>query len=605
MGKAEIISEAGEGLYTVKVLHDTATADLMLARFNAVLGFLVGVLAKTTDPKEIATLKMRKAGVEKRIAAITEARDADFQTEAWCADYTHNLSGIVGTIEPGAEYQNGINIRPGYVDKSVFEKVRDGQATPFLTLPVADAMRNFAIMPAIQKWRPTFRYGVVSNVDQENSTCSVNLDGCWSGIQNLDINHQTHFDNVPIEYMNCNGEAFENGDHVLVRWEPYKTTGQVKVIGFKNNPKPCEGGPYVVINTQTGIPPYNDWNLRSVIIWDVTLGDYARHDDFDGLEWPLSWNQVKDFLAALDTIEIQSIWSPSVASAELPTDYVWGIDYLVCPDGEGEGYENQGISSYDLLNTHEWYVYAWLECQGFVDPCSLLMESGGSKRTETRMPAVHEEPNDSRPWGVYSYYLNPINKPEWGTQECRLQHEVDSDGTSILKYEEGDCFYDRISTTEYKYRFVTPIGDVALRKDYYHFEHDHLVNVEYQPYQVDDRYVIRDFKQFVTCFYSDKIFLQLYAIFCRRIETQRVSDGGWESEYTTIRDEYVNEFKCAAAVDYYRDEGGTATRHPKDQGRDAGLEAAVEKLLETVYDAGDPAEHLWVKFYQNEEEAIP
>jgi hypothetical protein len=607
MGKAEIIHESGDGLYTVKVLHDTTTADLMLSRLATVVAFLDDVLAQASDPEEIAALKLRKAGVEKRIAAVTEARNADYQIQAWCADYMHNLSGIVGTIEAGAEYQNGINIRPGYADKSVFNKVRDGQATPFLTMHPADAMRNFAIMPAIQKWRPTFRYGVIANVDKDNSLCSVTLEGCWSSIQALDVNEKWHFDNVPIEYMNCNGEAFENGDRVLVKWEPYKTTGQVKVIGFKDHPKPCEGGPYVVINTQTGIPPYNDWDLRSVVIWDITLGDYVRHDDFDGLQWPLSWNQVKAFLSALDELTVQSIWSAVIEpghEGETPTDYVWGRDSFVCPEDDGlEGYENQGPSSYDLLNAYTWYDWASLHCQGEVDPCSIWNVSGQYKVVEIRMPAVYEAPNDPRPWGLYSYYLNPVSGP-WANHECRIQYEIDTESESMLTNgdEYGYCFYVENHTVNHQYRVVTPIGDTALRIEYTHQEHDQMINPEYQPYLIEDRYNLRDWKQYVSNRVSDHIFCQIYAIYARRREVQKISDGLWESEYTIVRDEYVDEWAVVAAVDYYRDESGTSTRNPADQNRDANLEAAIANLLKTVYDLGEPADGLWVSFRQHEEE---
>lgn len=605
MGKAEIISASGDGLYTITVKHDTTTADLMLSRLAMVISFIDGTLSKATDPNEIAALKLRKAAVEKRIAAITEARNADYNTQAWCADYTENLSGEVGTIEIGAEFENGLNIRPGYADDAVFSKVRDGQATPFLTMHVADAMRNFAIMPAIQKWRPTYRYGVASNVDKENSTCSVTLEGCWSSIQNLDINHETQFDNVPIEYMNCNGMAFENGDNVLVKWEPYNTTGQVTVIGFKDHPTPCEGGPYVVINTQYGTAPHQFPSLRSIIIWDIASGDYAKHDDFDGLEWPLTWSQVANFLSALELIPSNSMWAPISPGidheGEIPTDYVYGAEYRSCPSDEGGGYENQGVSSYDVLAEHEWYMFSDLWCQEFFEPCHGYGMDGFIKTTEIVMPAVTEEPNETRPWGVYSYILNPVLNPGWGQQELRLQHEVDLLDSLPVGTEDGGCFWIDERTYEYRYSFESPIGGNPIVTDYYHYEHDKMVSYSLQPYKVDDRYLLRDFEQLVTCIYSDKIFVQLYALFCRRYETQKVSDGTPYAVQTTIRQEYVNEAKCVAAADFYNDEGGTSTRHPSIQNRDSGLENAIEALMLSVYDDGHKASNLWVTLYQNEE----
>lgn len=610
MGKAEIISEAGAGLYTVTVLHDTATADMMLARMAMVISFLDGTLAKTTDPKEIATLKLRKAGIEKRIAAITEARNADFQTEAWCADFTNNLSGIVGTIEPGAEHKNGINIRPGYVDKSVFDKVRDGQATPFLTLPVADAMRNFAIMPAIQKWRPTYRYGVVSNVDKENSTCSVNLDGCWSSIQNLDVNHQTHFDDVLIEYMNCNGEAFENGDHVLVRWEPYKTTGQVKVIGFRDHPKPCQGGPYVIVTALTDI---SDDDLRAIVIWDTTLGDYARHDDWDGLEWPLSWNQVKAFVEALELIGTANIWNYSAGAADLESVYLIDPQYFPeCREDDGwSGNVNEGHCIFDDLNNYTWYHHRTLDCYEENDCEQYGWENGSINQSEVVVQAISHIWTEAHPWNIESWYLAPVAGPI-GMHECRIQYEVNSDGDKRLFLREsgnpGDCAYDLETTIDHYYRMVTPVGDEALRVEHTRQVHHELVNPEIQLYEVWNSYTLRDWKQYIRSKVSDHIMCQIFAIYCRRGETELTSDGGISipdggtSEYETVRDEYVNEWAVIATVDHFPNESGTAQVDPTILSRDSKFEEAVRKLLQTVHDAGHPAENLGIAFRQNEEE---
>lgn len=240
MGRAQIISESGDGLYTVEVKHDTSAAESTLTNLNASLTFVNGRLAVETIPEEIAFLKIRKTALEKQIERVTAAGESDYQVSAWCADLTTGLTGDVGTIEPAAEYKNGINIQPGYGGASAHNADRDGQGTPFLTMHVADAMRNFAAMPGIQKWRLTYRYGTLSNLDKAAGTCTVTLDAVASSIQALNVNHQTTFDNVSIDYMNCDAIAFANGDDVIVKWDPYHTDSDPVVIGFKDNPKPCD-----------------------------------------------------------------------------------------------------------------------------------------------------------------------------------------------------------------------------------------------------------------------------------------------------------------------------------------------------------------------------
>ena len=207
------------------------------------------------------TLELRLTALNKRRDRVQSARDQNFQTQAWCADLTSGLSGDVGTIEPGTERKNGINIQPGASGESAWDVARDGQATPFLTMTVADAMRNFAILPGIQKWRPTYRYGTISNIDFTANTCTVTLDPLTSSIQALNINHQSVFHAVPIEYMSCNAAAFEDGDHVVIEFSPYSTEGQPTVIGFVDHPKPCDI--VIKINTINGVDyPIGNFNYK-------------------------------------------------------------------------------------------------------------------------------------------------------------------------------------------------------------------------------------------------------------------------------------------------------------------------------------------------------
>ena len=244
MGKATIISETGEGLYTIEIKHDRTAAESLIAKHSQALSIITAKIAgeqsqENPDQAVIDMLTLRKVGNEKKLAAITELMDtADYQTSAWCADYSEGLSGEVGTIEPGAEYKNGTNIYPGYAGMAAHDLSRDGQAVPFATLPVADALRNFALMPAIQKWRPTYRKGVISDIDVEANTCTVTLDALASSIQGLDINQAAVIHNVTVEYMSCHASVFEDGDRVIVAFENFDWSSP-RVIGFESEPAPC------------------------------------------------------------------------------------------------------------------------------------------------------------------------------------------------------------------------------------------------------------------------------------------------------------------------------------------------------------------------------
>jgi hypothetical protein len=227
---------------TTKIAYDTACKnydDAVKEKKAADKDLLQKQTELDTLVEVDQVLKMRLLLSQRQKAEFESYANRDYQTQAWCADLSSGLTGIVGTIEPVAEYENGINIRPGYSDSAVWNKERDGQAVIFRALPVEDAMLNFALMPAIQKWKPTYRYGTLSNIDYEANKGDVSLDVAHSHIQNILVNASSTLTNIPIEYMSCDAGAFENNDRVVVTWIGYDVANTAKVIGFIDNPKSC------------------------------------------------------------------------------------------------------------------------------------------------------------------------------------------------------------------------------------------------------------------------------------------------------------------------------------------------------------------------------
>ena len=289
MGKAQIISDDGEGLYTIEVVHDTSVADTELNRLNAILSKVDSDIdteeaKEDPDPMVLAALKARKVAIQKRIDVVEDAANQDYQTQAWCADLTTGLTGGVGTIAPGTDRRNGLNIQPGYDGNAVYNSARDGIAVPFLTMNVADAMRNLAAMPAIQKWRPTYRYGTISDLDPTANTCTVTLDCLTSRIQGLDINQASVLTDVPINYMTCNAAAFDNGANVIVKFEGFDQSSP-KVIGFQSNPRSC----MACIVLRIG-PDYTD----DAIVWDyindelLSIGGLSQPDTYYNIHTTLN-----------------------------------------------------------------------------------------------------------------------------------------------------------------------------------------------------------------------------------------------------------------------------------------------------------------------------
>jgi len=152
----------------------------------------------------------------------------------------------VGVFEIGGDAGNGKNLQPGYEGNAVYNAVRDGE---MFTVPQKDGAQpasgnywNWAMRPGWQKWASKYRYATISGLSGD--TCTVTFEACYAtdtpdGKQ-LDVNQVASM-GATIEYMSCNGSAFEDGDEVVV--ELTHTQGvwsSAKVIGFKSEPKGCE-----------------------------------------------------------------------------------------------------------------------------------------------------------------------------------------------------------------------------------------------------------------------------------------------------------------------------------------------------------------------------
>lgn len=242
MGKGTIISHIADGQYNVTVNYNSAAITTALSTLAAKETGLIALIAAEIDDTKKKLLRLQLLSVQKRIDYLNDTDNvpADVNIAAWCADLTEDLTGEVGLIEIGRERVNGVNIQPGYDANAAYDATRDGQLTPLMAQTAAATFYNLAMLPGAQKWKPTYLYGVISNIDYETDTASVLLDLINSSQQALDI-LQDNFslENVPIEYMSCDSAAFVEGDRVLVKFENYDYA-QPKIIGFESEPKPCD-----------------------------------------------------------------------------------------------------------------------------------------------------------------------------------------------------------------------------------------------------------------------------------------------------------------------------------------------------------------------------
>lgn len=267
MGKGTIISGGTDGQYQLQINYDRAAYTAELAKLTTQISewttkisdknaeiiileneytalvageFLPEVLAAkknkiSTAEKEKASLSIYKLSFEKRKQYLEENMPSDETVSVWCADFTEDLTGTVGTVEVPGESTN-IQIQPGYEGNAEYSGARDGVLTPIVVQTAAQAFYNLAMLPGWQKWKPLFRYATITAISGD--TASISLDNILSSQQALKINQTDTLTGVTIDYMDCNGSAFSVGDEVLVKFIGQSWESPV-IVGFKEEPKAC------------------------------------------------------------------------------------------------------------------------------------------------------------------------------------------------------------------------------------------------------------------------------------------------------------------------------------------------------------------------------
>jgi hypothetical protein len=232
-----------------------ASLDSAIAGYRAALNSGVGVEeaknAVNAAVQEVFKyeIKVQAATIPTRSydAQITQAQrqiaylsgfDLETVSDLWCADLTDDaaIPGNYALIEiPGEPAQTLIApSAPTYSAADGVVTARPAQSAEQLYL-------NLALLPGWQKFSPTYRTGVITNLQTDIDTTDVFLDSAESSAQGLSINQDSALYGVPVEYMHCHAAAFANGDRVVVRFDGQDWSNP-KVIGFESHPKMCPVG---------------------------------------------------------------------------------------------------------------------------------------------------------------------------------------------------------------------------------------------------------------------------------------------------------------------------------------------------------------------------
>lgn len=308
MGKAKIISGGTDGLYQIEVQNhldrlkvELITIEAKILEFNSKIPALQSAVSDAKNEIDAAesnrdsvinslnsgsatlkdvlsatqaiyplikkhidanykykAAKLELLELEKRKELLQQENQPPVQQAAWCADFSELLSpgSFVATLEPNGE---GLPIIKPANNGNTFSLTVDGQMQPVISSGPNATWFNWAILPGWQKFKPTYRIGAITSMTGD--LADVALDAAQSSAQGLDINQTASLSNVPIDYMDCNGGAFEVGDRVVIEFTDQDWT-KPKIIGFESNPKPCAIDNFICWpisdSAQTG------WGLPSV-----------------------------------------------------------------------------------------------------------------------------------------------------------------------------------------------------------------------------------------------------------------------------------------------------------------------------------------------------
>ena len=308
MGRATIVSGGPTGRYTIALDYGTAERDARVAKFDAKIaemedraiwqqgqvdGFQGGldslrpefdllvteyvaltkaaprdnvaidakrkqIDAKTTEiVKQQQWLASAEAALAMTKTAIKSAQlergallsaEVSETRQAWCADLTETATGAVGTLEVPGESAL-ILIQPGAPAPTAIH----GALTAREIQSPGQVFWNAAVLPGWQKFKPTYRWGTITALDQNADKCTVELAEARSSAKRLDVNQAATLKKVPIVYMECNSAAFEVGDRVIVEFQS-NDWKQPRVIGFVDYPKACAGGALYCIPADNDAP---------------------------------------------------------------------------------------------------------------------------------------------------------------------------------------------------------------------------------------------------------------------------------------------------------------------------------------------------------------
>lgn len=309
MGKGIIKQNKGNGLYDVELVLARDRVDLEIKilgeKKNEILKKLYVGPWTPQRQKNDDLILLQVAAIDKRIVFLNEKLPANRTVELYCADYTEDISvdAEVGTIElarrefqilkpgegEGYSASYGIMVKPGFSQKSAYVAKDDGILSPPVNQTPAQLFYNWAISPGSMKWKPRYRSAIIDSISGDSADITLtDLVYLTADKTEIDIDQPPlKKTSVPIEYMDCNGDAFLEGDEVVVQFTGMDWSSP-KIIGFTGEPRECMGTVFysVVFNkaggkyVSSGFNPQTSDDIYERLVFKIDPNEQPVWSDF-------------------------------------------------------------------------------------------------------------------------------------------------------------------------------------------------------------------------------------------------------------------------------------------------------------------------------------
>jgi len=590
MGKGIIKSGGADGFYNVELTFERKRVDKTISlidtrieELNAKIdAIFIGEGTIKEREKKIALCELERNLYIKRKEYIQNNMPEDLTVSAWCADLTEDISGNVGTIEVPGE-RGIVQIQPGYESNSIYDATRDGQLQPSIASTPAATFYNLAMLPGWQKWKPTYRYGVISNIDTDANTCDVKLDEVESSQQNLDINQELDLTGISVSYMSCDSSVFEDGDNVLVKFEGQAWAG-AQVVGFKDNPKAC-AVEYVCVEMIV-------WYSKYCFVWDVVKNEYASVPKNDGnpASFPCDVAEITNWRSGQDSIG-SSLFSTDNCGRSMHFSST-----VSCNIGDfgTAGSESDSVSEVSNCGCDFMDYGACSVEWDFTSKCYLYPPSDDWSWSGTSMKSLSDHILWEGPDNKNAQKITFLNNS--GVQ-CAFRIELEK---SSLNYwwsaadsacGGAECDNDRLDVGEYSqdYKYHTPISENILEINAIGTKSWDNCNDLGEQTQND---YFNDHKLNNTGVYSDTVLTQIYTVEARTLSRDAdcanndygicngpgcvgpFSPCPWQNEIYT-----ASGLKIAAQVGRFEDTDGI---DPTKLSRNSSFESAISDMYDAL-----------------------